>query len=264
MENFENLVNAGEETVVQSQIENAGDAASEEVVDPQSTGNDTDEGAEAGNAAGEVATPHQTRDDNSKFAEIRRAKEAAEKQAADFKKESDALIQRLRGLGYTGNSASEITDEIAAQNEGIPIEDYRKREADRKAEIDNLVNSDPRVIAAEKIARDRQFAADLAAVKAAYPDVKAENISDLGEVFMRGMSSGLSPEDAYAAQLSYNSRIENAKKPTPPKIGNVKQSYEAEKDTFSADEIDRLDTVDSKLLDDPNILAKAIKSLTNK
>lgn len=262
MNNIENPVNAGEETVVQSQDVSAENAAPEEVVDPQNVGNDTDEGAE-GNAAEEVANPHQSRNDNSKFAELRRAKENAEKELAEAQRRSESLFNSLRSLGYTGNSISEIEDEINAQNAGIPVEEYRQSEAERKAAIEKAVNSDPRVLAAAEFAKNQQFAADLAAVKAAYPDVKAERIEELGEVFMRGMAAGLTPEDAYAAQLAHNTRLDAEKKPEPPKIGSVKQAYNAEAEYFSPEELERLNSTDSKLLDDPKVLEKALKSMRN-
>lgn len=261
MNNIENSVNAGDETVVQSQDVSAENAAPEEVVDPQnSNGNDTVEGAE-GNSADDVASHHQSRNENAKFADLRRAKESAERQLAEAQQRTDSLFNSLRGLGYTGDTISEIEDEINAQNAGVPVEEYRKTAAERKAEIDKAVNSDPRVLAAAEFAKKQQFAEDLSKVKAAYPDVKAEKIEELGEVFMRGMAAGLTPEDAYAAQLAHNTRLDAEKKPEPPKIGSVKQAYNAEAEYFSPEELERLNTTDAKLLDDPKVLEKALKSM---
>ena len=86
--------------------------------------------------------------------------------------------------------------------------------------------------------------------------MSAESVFDLGDVFVNGMRAGLSPEDAYAAQLNYNKRTTT---PTPPKIGSVNQSYLPEKDTFSEDELNSL--TKEELLKNPKLLEKAMKSL---
>ena len=73
------------------------------------------------------------------------------------------------------------------------------------------------------------------------------------------MAGGLSPEDAYAAQLAHDNRN---KVTPPPKIGEIKNLTTKESDTFTEEEINYLNSEAGKhKLKDPKILAKAMRSL---
>lgn len=253
---IENPVNAGQGSVVENQnIETEVNASAEGAVDLQKP----DDGAGVGEnqQPGDVAKPHQSSEENSKFAELRRASEKATADYNTIKGNVDKLLPGLKEFGFTGETLEDVVAEMEAQKRGISVEEYRNSEVARQNAIDEAVRNHPAVKEAERAAREAQFAKDLAAVKAAFPDVTANSVTELGEVFLAGMRGGLSAEDAYAAQLAHDNRN---KKEVPQKIGGIQQKFEPEAEFYTEEELNAFEK-DPKAYDDPKVLKKALASL---
>lgn len=236
---------------------NSVNAGQTEVVAPSTTDNLTSAVADTQQSAGEVANPGenqiQSREDNSKFAEMRRGKEAAEKELSTLKNTNKNLMDALNHLGYEG-SETDILERLSAEREGISVDEFRTREKEHNERILN----DPRIVEAQNVIRERQFEKDLQSIKEVYPDIKAESVLELGDVYLNIMKSGgASPVDAYAAQLAFNER-EKAK--IPPKIGAVNLAAPEEKEFYTSEEVDKLSDKD---LDNPKIMEKIMKSMKN-
>lgn len=234
---------------------NSVNAEQVEVVDSPNTDNLTSEVAGTQHTVEDVANPQenqiQSKEDNSKFAEMRRTKEAAEREVSTLKTTNKNLMDALNRLGYDGTE-TDILEKLNAEREGISVEEYRIREREHNERILN----DPRIVEAQRVIRDRQFEKDLQAIKEVYPDVKAESVLDLGDVYLNIMKSGgTSPVDAYAAQLAADAR-EKAK--IPPKIGAVNTTTPEEKEFYTSEEVDKLTDKD---LNNPKIMERVMNSM---
>ena len=232
-ENNENFVNAEQEGVVDLQESDLESSADAEIQQPaEDVANSQPNGIK------------QSLEDNHAFAEMRRKTES-------FQNENQRLFESLKFLGYQG-TAEEIAQQIAIEQSGMSEEEYRRQEA----VIEERINQHPRVVEAEAFARNLRFEKDLQAIKEAYPDCKAQHVEELGDVFLALMRSGnVDAVDAYAAQLAHDERRESK---IPPKIGALNKSQLPEKDLYSNDELDRLNSSD---LDDPAVFEKAMKSM---
>lgn len=234
---------------------NSVNAGQPEVVAPAATDNSTSVVADTQQPAGDVATPQnnqpQSKEENSKYAEMRRGKETAEKELNTLKNTNKKLMDALNSLGYEG-SETDIMDKLSAERAGLSVDEYRTKEREHNERI----LKDPRVVEAQKVLRERQFEKDLNAIKEAYPDVTAKSVLELGDVYLNIMrTGGASPVDAYAAQLAFNER-EKAK--VPPEIGAVNTTTPAKKDFYTPEEVDKLT---SKDLDDPDVMDIVLKSM---
>ena len=224
--------------------ENILNGMQEEVVVPQESGNPVSSAEDDTQQSGDVATPEsedtkptQSKEDNAMFAAIRR--------------EKDMLSKCLSDLGYKGD-IKDIALQIKAEKTGISVDEIKKTEK----ELEEKINSDPRIVEAERIRRDATFLKDLQAVKEAYPDCKAESVQELGDIFLSLMQSGkISAVDAYAAQLAHNER--KASK-IPPKIGEIKTKTPEIKEYYSSEDVDKLTDEE---LDNPVIMAKIKDSM---
>ncbi|MEG1651736.1 MAG: hypothetical protein RR009_03525 [Oscillospiraceae bacterium] len=187
----------------------------------------TAEDAAEADAAGESAEgtpqadakPVQTEGERHANAELRRAKETAEKQLriADQRREKaeqlqQRLLEAVQGYGYSG-TPEEVAAQIYAQHHGGTAESVRQQwEAEQRA-VEDRVKSDPRVVEAEQLVRTQRAAMeeqkDLASIKAMFPQESAkamDEIANYGE-FVKyrfimdedGNPTGLknSAEDAY-------------------------------------------------------------------
>ena len=134
---FENVLNDTQEQVVDvpntSEVTPEPQSEVEEVANPQEE------------------TPKQTPEENAKFAEFRKAKEAAEKEALRAKEERDKLINNLNVYGFKGKTAEEIEAEVNAQRQGIEVDEYISQKEQKQKEIDEIIKNDPRIIEAEKL-----------------------------------------------------------------------------------------------------------------
>ena len=245
MEELNNTVNEVQETVVESQTEPVEEPPVEQVTDEQP-----------------VEQKVQTREQNRQQAAMRRSRENALQQQLEMARASESkLMEALKGYGYSGN-AEEVAAQIHAAQQGISYEEYQAQQEQQQALMREMMQSDPEFLAMkqkadlyEQEAFNRVFKDDLAAIKKAFPDVKAKSVEDLGDMFTALRANGVDAVTAYAA---INKGQEATKKPTPPVMGAVNQTP-AEKEFYTSEELDRLTKKD---LDDPSIYARAMKSLS--
>lgn len=220
-------------------------AEMQEVAEPAETEEVTETGVEEQEAADPVSEEHQKTDADSAFAEMRRAKEAAEKEAEDARAElaeiqarqeaRESTFSRLAGRDedaeilalaeLTGMSEDEIRAEMEAAAESAQ-KDLRIQQ------LEEQINSSE---------AERLMQADLKRIQAIDPSVNS--LEELGEEYYRYMSSFdadgnpvMTPEDAYWAVKAK----ERANRAIPPKeVGKVATGT-AEKRGFTEAEIDRM------------------------
>ena len=225
-------------------------AEMQEVAEPAETEEVTETGVEEQEAADPVSEEHQKTDADSAFAEMRRAKEAAEKEAEDARaelaeiqarqearestfsrlagREEDAEILALAEL--TGMSEDEIRAEMQAANEAAQ-KDLRIQQ------LEEQINSSE----AERLMQE-----DLRRIQRIDPLVNS--LDELGpeyERYMRAFDEDgnpvMTPEDAYWAIRGK----QKANQATPPReVGKVatgtakKQGFtQAEIDAMSSDQL---------------------------
>ena len=238
--------------------ENGADPADpQSTLDPQSSQSSQD----SQSAADKTAAGKQQRDleRDSAFAAMRRRADAQ-------KKENERLKQILEGYqksfadmgqGAAGNENPE-TAQRRASLLGVSLPEYQSLsgQARDRAMEHTKMQLELEVLRNEKI--DRTFDDDLRAVKAAYPEVKAKSIYDLGSKFYSIMKLGdLSAVEAYEVvqKLEAKSKVQ-----PPPSIGSVREGASASgKNFYSSDDVDRLS---ERELDDPKILERVFKSMT--
>jgi len=246
---FENVVNDTQEPVVEVQ----------ETVEETSEVADVD--AEVNTGAEEVANPQteteQTPEENSKFAEFRRAKEQAEREAQLERERTNSFIQKLNEYGFQGKSPDEIQAEIEASKQGIELDEYLSKQQIEKKKLDDLIQNDPRILEAEKLKQQIALESDLKYVREAYPDIQAKSVFELGDKFIELMKTGqVDAVTAYEVQLRFN---EKNTKTLPPKIGAVDEKVTTEKDFYTSEEVDRL--TDKDYDKDPTLFKKVRDSM---
>lgn len=253
-------------------FENTLTEVSEEVVDPQET---VQENSEVGNddVTESVADSHpvQSAEENSKFKEFRLKMEAAEKRAREaeeklsgYETNDSEFFNALKAAGYISSSNKEdALAELKASELGITIGEYRQREQEMNARVNEMLENHPAVKAAREsqgrlreLEMEKVFKADLEAIKKEYPDCDAKKPEDLGETFFKVMSiNGMDPITAYRVCLEEKAKNESK---IPPKFEKVNNHTPKEKDFYTSEEIDRLTDEDYK---NPKVMQRVRESL---
>ena len=209
----------------------------------------------AGNPQPSESGKGQNRSENSRMAAIRRKAEAHDKNA-------EAMMAYARSRGLHPKDAAEAIEMLQAQDKGVSLEQHRKEQSDAlAAENERVRNSDAykemerRLDAAEADATayraQQKMKQDLEAIRAVDPSVQSlESLEGYSECVQRGIT-GLDAYYMLKGKAAVNAQA------MPPVTGTVGTSDNGERD-FTGEELDRLD----KELDDPNVLARAIRSLT--
>ncbi len=235
-------------------------AAAQEVVAPAAE-SVTDENAAQQATEGKGDTQpsdsgkKQTSAENSRMAALRRKAEAHDKNSA-------ALMAYARSKGLQPSDAAEAIEMLQAQEKGVSLEVFRKEQSDAlAAETEKVKSSDAykelerRLAGAEKDALEyraqRQMQEDLRAIREV--DSSVESLESL-EGYDMLVERGITGLDAY---YLLKGRAAVTAQAMPPSTGTVGGSDNGERD-FTGEELDRLD----KELDDPNVLKRAIRSLT--
>lgn len=219
--------------------------------------------------AKEADKPKQTKADNAAFAEMRRKTQELQRQLDEARREREKVDSALtKHFGATGESITDKVDALVAKALNISVDELRARDAIEAQKAKERVKQDPEYVAVTKERDELRtrfaellYAQDLAAIKAAFPDETAETVDDLGEDFRMLRVKKGDPITAYKMVRAARDVAEPEHKPEPPAMGAVGDQSTPESEYYSADELARLDK-NPKLLDDPKILAKAIKSLT--
>lgn len=197
---------------------------------------------------------------------MRREAEASAKEVAELKKqlaERDKLMDTVGDIyGYKG-SPDEVRDMLIANDRGISVEQLRAERAADVAKQRALVENDPeykRAIEENKHLQDvlvqDRMAKDLQMLKAAYPDLKAETVDDLGEDYAKLIGLGWSAKEAYEGSLA---RTRANMKTPPPSTGPVKSQVPADKEFYTPEEVDRITREDLKK--DPTLMDKIKRSM---
>lgn len=179
--------------------------------------------------------------------EGRREADAAVAQLGLRNPETGAEIRTLEELHQVATAAK-------AQRMGVPPETL--------TQLQELEAENQRLTASLNELRQRENEAKraehLAAIKKAYPDVKAESVLDLGMDFIRLMAlsgGGLDPVLAYGV---IDAQRKSKQKPAPPAIGPLSGVSKPEGgEYFTSDELDALTPADLK---DEATYQKAIRS----
>jgi hypothetical protein len=209
--------------------------------------------------------PKQTREQNRQQAAMRRSRENdLQRQLEAERANASKLMEALKGYGYSGN-ANEVADQIRAAQQGISYEEYQAQQEQQQALMREMMQSDPEFLAMkqkadlyEQEAFNRVFRDDLAAIKKAFPDVKAKSVEDLGDQFVALRANGIDAVTAFAAMQK---GTEATKKPVPPVMGAVNQ-VPAEKEFYTSEEVDNIEKNHPEMLDDPKIFNRIMKSMT--
>lgn len=210
-----------------------------EVAEPSNVEEETNEtGVEEPGVAAPVSEEHQKTDADSAFAEMRRAREAAEQEAADARAELEILKaqQEARESTFSRLTGKDGDAEIAAlaeitgmsEDEIIAEMEAAKESAQKDLRIQQLEDQ------INSVEADRMMQADLEALRKIDPSLRS--LEDLGDEYVDYISAGLSPERAYWA-IKAEERANHA---TPPKeVGKVATGT-AEKDRFTEAEIEAM------------------------
>ena len=251
---------------------NTVDEVQEQVVDAQNPEEVTSEVAEEAEGTPEVteaepaAKAPQTQEENHQFAELRRRYEAERAQERREAEQQRARLDRLMGVlknhGYP-EDPEQAADMIAAQQEGMTLEQYQARQAADRQRVEAMFQNDPRYLQMQQSeARLREEnnrnirERDAAEINAAFPEANVKDPRELGPRFVAMMRAGMSAVDAYAAMQLANKATQ---KPAPPEMGPVNGTSSQDHEFFSNDELDGL-TVE-QLVKNPKLLDKANNSL---
>lgn len=209
-------------------------------------------------AAAPTATAPQSKEDNAKFASLRRENETLKEADAKTKRALDAL---RKAYGFDEADPETLLQRIQANAEGSSLEEVQKRERERVNEYKKWRDTDPDVLALKRDAEEgkrarteKVFSADLAAIKAEVPDANITSVTELGDKFMQLRAMGFDAVTSYRALAP-----KKTDKPVPPDTGAVSGAAKEEKDYYTSSELDKLTKAQ---LDDPKIMEKAMKSLT--
>jgi len=156
-----------------------------------------------------VAKPEQTPEENHANANLRRAKEAAERRYYDTERalqaarqETQRLMEAVAAYGYKG-SPTEIAAQIIAARDNSTTESVAARwEAEQKA-LDERIQHDPRVQRAmvyeQQMMIEAQMQRDLLAIKNAFPTETATRLDDIknAKEFAGYIKKGYDAVDAY-------------------------------------------------------------------
>jgi hypothetical protein len=190
---------------------------------------------------------------------------AKDDELAEFKMLQDTLLKN----GFTGKTAKDLAYDVMASAEGISIDDVRNREENRaRSELEvreqirkELLENDPELVQMQEEARQAIFSnqsrQDLAAIRAVYPDVKADTVLDLGDRFMNLMATGMfDPVSAYEVVLSEQAKEKNK---IPPSTGSFSTGGTTPKEYYTKEEADRLTKAD--YMRDPSLFEKVRNSM---
>ncbi len=193
--------------------------------------------SDAGEKVTEPAKPWNT-PENARFAQQRRQQEA---QNAAFKSLIGDITNPATGKPFASaeewNSWKQSAAMAIQAKQANVSPDVFAKVVDRVRE--DVKKTDPDILRQrQQLEEYRQreaqsiFAADLKAIKKAYPDEKAKSVEELGDQFIRLCAAGISPLSAYEAIRAEKNR--GAKQ--PPSMGDIRPGGGG-KEYFTRDEV---------------------------
>ena len=204
------------------------------------------------------------------FANMRRSMEQAQKEREETQKlleamkaDKERLAKAFGMYGFNGD-VDEIEDQAKANYYGKTVEEVRNERLQAQRVIEEQQRREQETLAKDNQIKDlqRQLYArilddDLKAIQAKDPSIKS--LDDLGKDFALMRSTGVSVDVAYNA---VKSTLEANKKTPPPEMGKVNATQKADKTHYTQDEVDAMIAANDKALDNPSVLAKIRKSMT--
>ena len=204
------------------------------------------------------------------FANMRRSMEQAQKEREEtqrlleaMKADKERLAKAFGMYGFNGD-VDEIEDQAKANYYGKTVEEVRNERLQAQKVIEEQQRREQETLAKDNQIKDlqRQLYArilddDLKAIQAKDPSIKS--LDDLGKDFALMRSTGVSVDVAYNA---VKSTLEANKKTPPPEMGKVNATQKADKTYYTQDEVDAMIAANDKALDNPSVLAKIRKSMT--
>lgn len=218
-------------------------------------GTEADEGAPEEQEAAEDTEPGKTK--NAANAQMRVAIETANRHNEKLRRQNELLVKAFGEYGING-TPEEIADQVKAQNTGRSVEEIRAAREAEERQSETRIDMERENETLKELLRKEALEKDLAAVKKAYPEVKAASVEELGEEFLRIMATGA--VDAATAYGIIQSKQAKSKARKPPVTGKVGKSDTGDGGYYTSEELDTL-TMD-ELMSDPKKYRKAMKSLS--
>ena len=190
------------------------------------------------------------------FADMRRKWQASESER-NIANERFARAKEILGrFGFAGESDDDVLDAADAHFTGQDVESIRRERMERQKALNeqNALQREVNHYRQQEV--HRRMAEDLKAIQKIDNTVKS--LDDLGEDYFNLIRSGF---DGITAFMAVKAKKELNKKEAPPVIGRINSKTVQERDYFTDKELSALS---AKELDDPAVLAKAMKSMTKK
>ena len=206
----------------------------------------------------EVAEPAaETRNTaDAAFADLRRKWQASESER-DILSEKFAMAKDiLTKFGFSGATDEDMLDAANAHFTGQDVESIRRERIERQQALSKQADLQREVEYYRRKDAERRMNDDLKAIQKLDPSVK--DLKDLGKEFFDLVRNGF---DGVTAFTAVRAKSEMNKKEAPPVIGRINSKTVEEKDYFTDKELSALS---AKELEDPAVLAKAMKSMTKK
>ena len=187
------------------------------------------------------------------YADLRRKQELDQsRQDNDRLRQQLEAVQKTLGNFFEGSTLDEQLEYAQAQSLGIDVSTYRQqKEEENKAQA---VQNELQMYRQREI--DRMMADDLRAVQAIDPTVTSLN--DLSPTFLALRFNQTAPMGAKEAFLATRAIETQTKTPKPASVGSISSAGTVESEFYTSAELDALTP---KMLDDPKVMEKAMRSM---
>ena len=192
-------------------------------------------------------------DRDAYYADLRRKQELDQARAENTRLQQQMeMVQKTLGNFFEGATLEEQLDYASAQAQGIDVSTYRAQRQEQ--EQAQAVQQELQMYRQREI--DRMMDDDLKAVQAIDPTVTS--LKDLPETFLALRFNQAAPMSARDAFIATKAISQQTKTPKPASVGSISGSGTAESEFFTSEELDKLTP---KMLDDPKIMEKAMRSM---
>lgn len=192
-------------------------------------------------------------DRDAYYADLRRKQELEQARAENTRlmQQMDS-IQKTLGNFFEGATLEEQLDYAQAQSMGIDVSEYRAQKQQQQQA--QAVQNELQMYRRREI--DRMMDDDLKAVQAIDPTITS--LKDLPQTFLAlrfNQAAPMSARDAFVATRAIEAQT---KTPKPASVGSISGAGTVESEFFTSEELDALTP---KMLDDPKIMEKAMRSM---
>lgn len=203
--------------------------------------------------AAETQPAAEKTDRDAYYRDLRRKQELEQARAENTRlmQQMDS-IQKTLGNFFEGATLEEQLDYAQAQSMGIDVSTYRQQKQEQQQA--QAVQNELQMYRQREI--DRMMEDDLKAVQAIDPTITS--LKDLPQTFLAlrfNQAAPMSARDAFVATRAIEAQT---KTPKPASVGSISGSGTVESEFFTSEELDALTP---KMLDDPKIMEKAMRSM---